>query len=108
MAKPMLQVPVLLSIARLNEEAYGVSIARDIQEHYSRDIHHASVHVALRRMEASKLIKSKLGEASVGRGGRKRIFLLVKEGRDYLRDYYLSNREIWQDLEHYLSEHRFI
>lgn len=108
MANQMLQVPVLLSVARLNEGAYGMAITEDIQQHYKRTVNKASVYVALQRMEADKLIKSKLGEESVGRGGRKRIFMLVKAGRDYLRDYYLSNQKVWQDLEHYLSEHRFI
>ena len=105
----MLQIPILLAIARLNNSAYGMAIIDDIKEKYEREVTVGSVYMTLKRMEQDKLIRSRLGEITKVRGGRrKRTYFLESKGRHYLRDHYTSVSNIWHDLEHYLAEHRFI
>ena len=107
--KTMLQIPVLLSIARLDKEAYGMAIVNDNKETYGREISIGAVYIALKRLEKEGLVKSKMGDATKKRGGRrKRIYFVQSPGRHYLRDYYHSVTSVWHDLEHYLAEHRFL
>jgi len=107
--KTMLQIPILLSITRLDKEAYGMAIVEDIKKTYGREISIGAVYIALKRLQKDGLIRSKVGEVTKKRGGRgKRIYYVQGSGRHYLRDYYDSVSIVWQDLEHYLAEHRFI
>ena len=107
--KTMLQIPVLLSIARLDKEAYGMAIVEDIKETYGREISIGAVYITLKRLQKDGLVRSKTGEITKKRGGRRKtIYHVQSSGRHYLRDYYHSVTTVWKDLEHYLAEHRFL
>ena len=105
----MLQIPILLVIAELNETAYGMAIIEEVKNRYGKEMSVGTAYMTLKRMEKDQLIRSKLGKATKQRGGRrKRQYFLVSGGRHYLRDYYKATVDFWHDLEHYLAEHRFI
>ena len=105
----LLQIPILLSITRLDKAAYGMAIVEDIKERYGKTISIGAVYMTLQRLQNEGLIRSIMGEKTNKRGGRKkRIYFVQGPGRHYLRDYYNSVSTVWQDLEHYLAEHRFI
>ena len=78
---------ILLSIASLQDEAYGVSIMKDIIKATGRKSNVSAVHEVLRRLEQKGYLKSKMGVATNERGGRrKRFFLLTSGGRKVLEE----------------------
>jgi len=66
---------VLLTVAVLRENAYGVEIKRELEKRLNQKISVGSVQSALKRMEDKGFLTSEFGEASQRRGGkRKRIY----------------------------------
>lgn len=107
--KTLLQIPILLSIDRLGMGAYGMAIVEDIKKTYKREFSTAAVYMTLKRLQNEGLVRSKMSDVTNKRGGkRKRLYSVQGPGRHYLKDYYASVTLVWQDLEHYLAEHRFI
>lgn len=69
-----LELMVLLAAIQVRETAYGVSIARTIEESSGRDVALASVYAALERLEGKGLITSVRGEPTAERGGKARTY----------------------------------
>jgi DNA-binding PadR family transcriptional regulator len=90
---------VLLSLLRLNEEAYGVSIARAIEEETGAPVALATLYVTLGRLEKKRLIASRLGEPTAERGGRaKRYYRATPLG---VREVLAARRlftSLWADI----------
>ena len=63
---------VLLSVAVLNGQAYGVSITDVIEEQANRVVTISTVHNVLYRLEKKGFVESYLGGATKERGGRKK------------------------------------
>jgi DNA-binding PadR family transcriptional regulator len=77
---------ILLALIRLEPEAYGVPIAREIEARTGRMVALSGVYTALERLESRGLVKSNLGEASSVRGGRaRRYFQVTAQGVRELR-----------------------
>lgn len=77
---------VLMAVLRAGDEAYGVSIQREIAARAGRELTLGAVHKTLARLEAKGLVESYTGEPTPVRGGRrKRHFALTAEGRASLR-----------------------
>jgi DNA-binding PadR family transcriptional regulator len=78
---------VLLSVASLPDQAYGVSIRQYIIHETGRNVNISAVHEVLKRLERKGYLKSKMGGATQERGGRrKRYFLLTSSGRKTLEE----------------------
>lgn len=78
---------VLLSVASLGDDAYGVSIMQYIEHEAGRSVNISAVHEVLKRLQRKGYLKSKMGGATQERGGRrKRFFLLTVNGRKTLED----------------------
>lgn len=76
---------VLLSVAVLDGEAYGVSITDVIEEEANRSVTISTVHNVLYRLEKKGFVESYLGGATKERGGRKkRLFKITAEGQETL------------------------
>ena len=66
---------VLLTVAALQEEAYGVEIKRELESRLNEKLSVGSIQSALKRMEEKGFLNSAFGEATQKRGGkRKRIY----------------------------------
>ena len=66
---------VLLTVAALQEEAYGVEIKRELEERLNERLSVGSIQSALKRMEEKGFLTSEFGDATRKRGGkRKRIY----------------------------------
>jgi PadR family transcriptional regulator, regulatory protein PadR len=88
---------ILLMVALLNKEAYGVSIAEELKTQAGRDISISAVHAALHRLEEKGFVKSKMGGASAERGGRrKRLFNITTYGRNALEELRDTRHVIWE------------
>lgn len=65
---------VLLALLRLRENAYGVTIRREISRRARRDVTLGAVYKTLLRMEEKGLVASRTGEPTAERGGRRKRF----------------------------------
>ncbi|MCI0436179.1 MAG: PadR family transcriptional regulator [Gemmatimonadetes bacterium] len=77
---------VLLAVARLEGEGYGVTIRREIERRTGRRASLGAVYATLVRLESKGLIDSREGESTSVRGGRsKRHYRLQLAGARALR-----------------------
>jgi|SRR5882724_8910887 len=87
---------VLLVVALLNNEAYGVSIAEELLKQANRELSISAIHAVLHRLEEKGFVKSKMGGASEERGGRrKRLFRITSYGRNSLEELRDTRNTIW-------------
>jgi DNA-binding PadR family transcriptional regulator len=73
---------VIFTIAALVNEAYSVGICDELEKRTGRSVKLGVVHAVLNRLEEKGLVKSKLGEATNVRGGkRKRYYAITSAGK---------------------------
>jgi DNA-binding PadR family transcriptional regulator len=90
---------ILLMVALLNKEAYGVSIAEELQRQAGRTITISAIHAVLHRLEEKGFVKSTMGGASAERGGRrKRLFRITAFGVNALEELRDTRVSIWKQL----------
>lgn len=70
---------VLLTIATLGADAYGVAIKEQIQLRANRSISIGALHSTISRLEDKGYLRSHLGGATTERGGRKKRFFELTE-----------------------------
>lgn len=89
----------MLSLMRLNENAYGVPICREIEERSGRGVAVGSVYAALERLEEKGLVSSSVGESTAERGGRaKRYFRATSKGLRTVRETRQALTSLWRGL----------
>jgi PadR family transcriptional regulator PadR len=77
---------VLLAIARLGDDAYGVTVRREIAARTRRDLSFGSVYTILARLEVKGFVAAHLGAPTPERGGRrKKHYIVSAAGRRALR-----------------------
>jgi PadR family transcriptional regulator, regulatory protein PadR len=75
------ELMILLVLIALGEDAYGVSIARELERHRGREVALGSVYASLERLEGKGLVSSRIGEPIAERGGKaRRYFQITREG----------------------------
>jgi PadR family transcriptional regulator, regulatory protein PadR len=90
---------LLLALLRLGEDAYGVTIAQELEEQTGREVVVASVYARLERLQERGLVTSSLGDATPERGGRaKRYFRITAAGIREVRDARRSLMNMWKGL----------
>jgi PadR family transcriptional regulator, regulatory protein PadR len=78
---------ILLALARLGEDAYGVTIRATLVERTKRKPSLGAIYSTLRRMEEKGLVRSFQGQPEAVRGGRaKKHVALTARGRAALRE----------------------
>ncbi|WKN44377.1 PadR family transcriptional regulator [Tunicatimonas pelagia] len=76
---------VMLTVAILYGEAYGVAIIDEMEKRLNRKVSIGSLQTVLRRLEKKGYLSSEFGEATKVRGGkRKRFFTVTNFGRQAL------------------------
>ena len=76
-----LELMILLAVVRLGDEAYGVTITREIEQTTGRAVAVAVVYATLDRLEERGLVTSSVGDPTPERGGRaKRFFRVTSKG----------------------------
>jgi DNA-binding PadR family transcriptional regulator len=63
---------ILLALVRLGPDAYGATVRREIEEHAGREVSISAVYTTLERLERKGLVRSRIGEPTAERGGRRR------------------------------------
>ena len=90
---------VLLIVAVLDTQAYGVAVMEEIEAQTQRRVNISAVHAALRRLESKGFVKSDWSEATAERGGRrKRIFTITKSGIHTLQRVREIRNNLWQQI----------
>jgi PadR family transcriptional regulator PadR len=90
---------VLLTIAALGTQAYSVAICDDLERYTGRSAKLGVVHAVLSRLEEKSLVKSRLGEASASRGGkRKRFYEVSQAGKVALIRTREVRENIWRNI----------
>jgi PadR family transcriptional regulator, regulatory protein PadR len=90
---------ILLMVAIIGADAYGVSITEELEEQTGRVITISAAHAALHRLEEKGFVKSKMGGASTERGGRrKRLFQITAYGRQTLEELRHVRNTIWAQI----------
>lgn len=100
-----LEQMVLLAIARLGTEAYGMSVLRELAERADRKVSRGALYLVLERLVQKEYLSASMGEPSPERGGRaKRFFELTEEGREALRVSGRSLMALWDGMEFLLED----
>ena len=88
---------VLLTVAVLSGQAYGVLITHEIIEQTGRSVRLNQVHSALQRLEDKGIVISKMGDPTPERGGRrKRLFAISAYGQQTLNDIQTVRNHMWR------------
>lgn len=90
---------VLLTIAILGEEAYGVKIMEEIAQQTGRSLSISAIHATLQRLEDKGLVNSYMGGATAERGGRrKRFFTVNQAGSKMLHELQQLRLQLWKQI----------
>ena len=88
---------VLLMVAALHDEAYGVSIQGNLVEKLSKNVNISAIHVALKRMEDKGFVRSRFGGITEDRGGRrKKYYVITALGKRMLDSQYELRTELYK------------
>ena len=91
---------VLLAIAHLDGNAYGIPIVEEIERRTGRTVARAAVYITLRRLEEKGFISTWIGDAIPERGGKGRRYAkLEANGAKALRDSRNAAERMWQGLD---------
>lgn len=95
---------VLLTIANLDKDSYGVAIKEDIEARGKRTLSIGALHTTLTRLEEKGYIKSWMGDPTSERGGRrKRFFEVTHRGKVELHHMKSLRDELWKHSKTRLS-----
>jgi PadR family transcriptional regulator, regulatory protein PadR len=94
-----LEFMILLATMRMGDEAYGVQIARELEETGGRTVLLGAVYATLDRLESMGLVRSTVGDPTPERGGRaKRYFRVTPAGIRAAKDTQNAFVSLWRDV----------
>jgi PadR family transcriptional regulator, regulatory protein PadR len=98
---------VLMTILRLGDQAYGAAVRDEIADRTGRDVSLSAVYTTLERLELKKMLRSRIGEPTPQRGGRrKRYFALSAAGEHALQASWQRLKRAAEGLEPLLDRGR--
>lgn len=90
---------LLLSVWKLQDEAYGLEIKKHLSELLNRDLSVGAVYVPLKRLKKRGYLETWDSEPTEKRGGRsKRFFKLTSKGVHALQQVKTVQEKSWADL----------
>ncbi len=90
---------VLLTVAGLQAEAYGVEIKRELEERIKEKLSVGSIQSALKRMEQKGFLTSEFGDTTLKRGGkRKRIYSTTSYAHKVLAEMKEIRAGLWDSI----------
>jgi DNA-binding PadR family transcriptional regulator len=90
---------VLLSVAILDNDAYGVSIKDEIKKRLKRTVSIGALHSALNRLEEKGFLNTKEGQTTPQRGGRRKLFYTItRPGIRALEKSKEQRNAMWDDI----------
>ena len=93
---PPVELAALLSVMRLGDESYGVSVRSEIEERTGRSPSIAAVYAALERLEGRGHVEAWLSDPVPERGGRaRRHYRLTVAGAEALKREQAVAERLW-------------
>ena len=90
---------VMLTVGVLYDEAYGVSIKKEIETRLKRGVSVGALQTALKRLEDKGYLKSREGEGTEERAGRpKKYFQITALGKKVMEYTKSTREELWNDI----------
>jgi PadR family transcriptional regulator, regulatory protein PadR len=87
---------VMLTVAVLFKNAYGVSIKKEIESRLDRTVSVGALQTALKRLESKGYLLSHEGETTPERAGRpKRYFQITAHGKNAMEHMKSTRDELW-------------
>lgn len=87
---------VLLTIAVLFDDAYGIAIQHELKERCGRSVTISTVHAALYRLKKKGFVDSRYGDVTPERGGkRKLLFKVTQAGEGVLARSKEMRNNLW-------------
>ena len=91
-----LELTVLLAVARLGGDAYGLAIRRDVSARTRHDYSVGAVYTTLQRLEDKGFVSSRTTDPLPVRGGRsRRQFKVTAAGQRALREAQRVAASVW-------------
>lgn len=88
---------IMLTVAVLYQNAYGISIKEEIERRMNRKVSVGAMRTALQRLEDKGFLSSEFGEATAVRGGkRKRYYQVTLYGKKALEQIMLNRIHLWE------------
>jgi PadR family transcriptional regulator PadR len=96
---------ILLAILRLGPEAYGLSIARELEAQADRRLSRGALYTSLDRLESKGLVRWRLEAGGPERQALpKRVYAVLPRGVAALRSSQRILRRMWRGLDRVLKE----
>jgi len=90
---------VLLVVANLFDNAYGILIKQEIEEKCNRTITISTVHNVLQRLNEKDYLESRYSDPTPERGGkRKLLFRVTKAGQAALKTSRAMRENLWSGI----------
>lgn len=90
---------ILLTVAALYDDAYGIAIMNEIKVRAKRSISISTVHAVLKRLEDKGFMSSRYDGATPERGGRrKHLFRVTAAGEKALKNSRELRNELWDQI----------
>jgi PadR family transcriptional regulator PadR len=88
---------VLLAILRTGEEAFGMSVRREIESVTGREVAIGAVYATLDRLEAKRLVRSFRSNGEDGR--ERRVFAVTRAGGAALAESRAMRDRLWHGID---------
>ena len=96
---------VLLTILRLGDDAYGMSVRKELDARAGRRVTRSTAYITLERLTRKGYLTARMDDPSQTRGGKpKRYFSLTAAGREALRTSGRALMNLWDGHEALLEE----
>lgn len=90
---------VLLLVGILRDDAYAVSVLKEMKDQTGRELNISAIHAVLNRLEEKGWLTSDMGGATDERGGRrKRFYQLTASGKSMLDEVKLQRDQLYNQL----------
>lgn len=94
-----MELMVLLAVLRLEDNAYGVPISKELLNLTGREVALGSIYATLDRLERKGLATSSLGDPTPERGGRaKRYFRITPAGVRAIKETRAALTNLWSGI----------
>jgi PadR family transcriptional regulator PadR len=87
---------VMLAVLRTKDEAYGMTVRREIEAVTGREVAVGAVYATLDRLEAKKLVGSKRSNVD---GVSRRLFIVTASGARALADSKAMRERLWKGVD---------
>ena len=96
---------LLLSILRLKDNAYGVTITKDVKERTGKKLTFGSLWVSLDILARRGYVEKRMAEPTPNRGGRRKIYYnLTSKGIKTLLETQDMQKSLWEGIPTLLKD----